>query len=347
MSQPIAITAVGMVTGVGLNAAASCAAIRCAIDNFQETRFVDGNGEWIMGCTVPLEQPWRGKTKLIKMAAIAIRECLENHGKVTIEQTPLLLCLPEKERLGRVFENDSAFFFELQQELGMTFHEQSHIISMGRVSIGIALQQAKAMIHDKGIQHVLIASTDSLLVGTTLAAFIEREYVLTSNNSDGFIPGEAGAAIIIESTHHQIKPHLICHGIGFGVEIAHIDSEEPLKAEGLTTAIKSALAEANYAMHDLDFRISDISGKQYYFKEANLALGRILRVRKEEFDIWHPADCTGETGAAIGCLMLIVIYIASQKNYSKGQHVLFHVGHDDGKRVAFITQWQTSGKING
>ena len=42
---PLAITSVGMVTGVGLSAPASCAAIRCGIDNFQDTRFMDSYGE--------------------------------------------------------------------------------------------------------------------------------------------------------------------------------------------------------------------------------------------------------------------------------------------------------------
>ena len=92
---PLAITGVGMVSGVGLSAAASCAAIRCAIDNFQETRFMDNGGEWIMGCEVPLEKPWRGKTKLIKMAAAAIRECLEGNKKIKPEYTPMLLCVSE------------------------------------------------------------------------------------------------------------------------------------------------------------------------------------------------------------------------------------------------------------
>lgn len=59
-AQPLAIQATGMVTGVGLDTASSCA----AIDNFQETRFMDAGGEWIQGCEVPLEQPWRGIRKL-------------------------------------------------------------------------------------------------------------------------------------------------------------------------------------------------------------------------------------------------------------------------------------------
>jgi 3-oxoacyl-[acyl-carrier-protein] synthase-1 len=74
-------------------------------------------------------------------------------------------------------------------------------------------------------------------------------------------------------------------GIGFGEEKAHIESEEPLRAEGMVAAIKGALAAAEMNMGDLDFRITDANGEQYAFKEASLALSRILRKRKEEFDI--------------------------------------------------------------
>lgn len=344
MSKPVAITAVGMVTGVGLDAPSSCAAIRCAIDGFQETRFMDDGGEWIMGCSVPLEEPWRGKTKLIKMAATAIQECLEQKPQLKAEDTPLLLCLPETERPGRVFEDDNAFFLELQQELGLEFHAKSRVIAMGRVSIGVAMQRAQGLIHDKTAKQVIIAGADSLLVGATLAEFMEREYVLTSQNSDGFIPGEAGSAIVIEPVYRSAEPQLVCYGLGFGAEAAHVDSEEPLRAEGLTTAIKQALGDAGIKMHDLDFRITDISGKQYYFKEATLALGRTLRARKEEFDIWHPADCVGEIGAAAGGVMAGVIKSACEKDYTKGYEVLLHTANDDGRRAALITTWRVMGE---
>ncbi|MBF3328403.1 hypothetical protein HKW68_37030, partial [Pseudomonas aeruginosa] len=74
MSQALSIVASGMVSAVGLSAPASCAAIRCALDNFQETRFIDQGGEWLLAASVPLEQPWRGRAKLLKMAARAIDE---------------------------------------------------------------------------------------------------------------------------------------------------------------------------------------------------------------------------------------------------------------------------------
>ena len=344
MSKPVSITAVGMVTGVGMDAPSSCAAIRCAIDGFQETRFMDEGGEWIMGCSVPLDEPWRGKTKLIKMAVAAIEECLEQIPQLQANETPLLLCLPETERPGRVFEDDNAFFMELQQELGLEFHPKSRVISMGRVSIGVAMQRAQGLIHEKTAKHVIIAGTDSLLVGATLTEYVEREYVLTSRNSDGFIPGEASSAIIVEPVYQSIEPQLICYGLGFGTEDAHVDSEEPLRAKGLTTAIKQALNDANTKIHDLDFRITDVSGKQYYFKEATLAIGRILRVRKSEFDIWHPADCVGAVGTAFGGIMFGVIKSACEKEYSKGSEILFHVGNDDGRRTALITTWRVTGE---
>jgi len=342
-SFPLAITGVGMVTGVGLNAPASCAAIRCAIDNFQETRFMDNGGEWIKGCEVPLEQPWRGKTKLIKMAAAAINECLANNKQIIPKDTPLFLCLSEHERKGRVIDDDNQFFLDLQTELGVEFHEQSRVIARGHVAVAVALKHARALLQERKVKQVLIAATDSLLVEPTLDHFEENDRLLTSQNSNGFIPGEAGAALVVETVHARPEPQLICHGLGFGVEKAHVDSEEPLRADGLTAAIKESLGDAGCGESILQFKITDISGEQYHFKESSLAFSRIDRTKREEFDIWHPAECIGAVGAAIGCVMIGVLKAACENDYSKGNYILAHLGNDDGKRSSLIFGWQKGG----
>ncbi|WP_428353133.1 hypothetical protein [Methyloprofundus sp.] len=337
---PIAITGTGMVTGVGLNASASCAAIRCAIDNFQETRVMDNGGEWIMGCGVPLEEPWRGKTKLIKMAAAAINECLEGNKQLKPEATPMLLCLSEQERQGRVIDDDNQFFLDLQDELGLEFHEKSRVIAKGHVAVAVALKHARSLIQDLKVKHVLIVATDSLLVGTTLAHYEEYDRLLTSNNSNGFIPGEAGAALVVEPVSARQEYQLVCVGLGFGVEEAHVYSEEPLRADGLTAAIKESLADAGHGESVLDFKITDISGEQYYFKEASLAFSRIDRTKRTEFDIWHPADCVGDVGSVLGVVMIAVLKTSCEKSYTKGNHILTHLGNDDGKRSSMIFFWQ-------
>ena len=344
---PLAITGTGMVTGVGLNAPASCAAIRCAIDNFQETRFMDNGGEWIMGCEVPLEEPWRGQTKLIKMATAAIRECLEGNQQIKPEATPLLLCLSEHERKGRVIDDDNQFFLDLQDELGVAFHEKSRVIAKGHVAVAVALKHARNLIQELKVKHVLIAATDSLLVGATLAHYEEHERLLTSNNSNGFIPGEAGAALVVEPVTAGQEGQLVCVGLGVGIEESHVYSEEPLRADGLVAAIRESLGDADCEMGDLDFRITDLSGEQYYFKEASLAVLKTLRKRKQEFGIWHPADCIGEIGSVLAAVMLTVMKVACEKEYSKGNKVLAHLGNDDGKRSAMILFWHKESSRNG
>jgi 3-oxoacyl-[acyl-carrier-protein] synthase I len=339
-SPPVAIVSSGLVTSVGLSAPAACAAIRAGITNHTETRFMGSDGEWIMGAQVPLEKPWRGRTKLVKMAAMAIQEALAPLDDIQPESLPLILCVAEHERPGRLEGLDNALFGELETELGMRFHSvASAVIPQGRASVPLALAQARKLMADQLMLRVLIVATDSLLVGPTLAAFGERERLLTARNSNGFIPGEGAGAMLVSAVWNKTEPQLLCVGVGRGSERAHVNSDDPLRADGLTDAIKNALADAGCGMGDLDFRITDNSGEQYYFKEAALALSRTLRVRKEEFDIWHPADCIGEVGAAIGPVILAKALAACQKVYTRGRNILVHAGNDAGRRAAAILRY--------
>lgn len=332
--QPIAIKNTGLVTSVGLSAPASCAAIRAKISNPTETRFIDSGGEWIMAHQVPLEKPWRGLAKLIKMAAMVITECLEGIAREQWASIPLLLCVAEPERPGRLDGLDDQLFLEIQQELDTHFAPESAIVAHGRVSVIIALAQARKLIHDNRFSLVIIAAADSLLTWPTLSVYEREDRLLTARNSNGFMPGEAGGALLVGRPDH--KGGLICEGVGFAMEKAHIDSGEPLRGDGLAAAIKGALSEAGLEMHDLDYRITDLSGEQYYFKEAALALSRILRVRKEEFDIWHPAESIGESGAVAGLAILAVADAACAKAYTAGPRILAHMANDAGQRASAI-----------
>lgn len=337
-AQPIAIKNTGLVTSVGLSAPASCAAIRAKISNPTETRFIDSGGEWIMAHQVPLEKPWRGRAKLAKMAAMAITESLEGISREEWPGIPLLLCVAEQGRPGRLEGLDDQLFLDIQQELDARFAPQSATVAHGRVSVAIALAQARKLIHESNAPHVIIAAADSLLTWPTLSVYEREERLLTARNSNGFMPGEGGGALLVGPSGGNGE--LVCSGIGSGVEQAHIDSGAPLRAEGLTAAIKGALTDAGCEMHDLDYRITDLSGEQYYFKEAALALSRTLRKRKEEFDIWHPAECIGESGAAAGLAVLAAASAACRKAYSGGPNILAHMANDSGQRAAFVLQFR-------
>ena len=81
-----------------------------------------------------------------------------------------------------------------------------------------------------------------------------------------------------------------------------------------------------------------MNGEQYRFREAALAITRLLRDRKVLFSLWHPADCIGEVGAATLPAMLAMLFNGAQKDYLPGPMFLGHLGNDDGKRAALVTQ---------
>lgn len=334
--QPLSILASGMVTAVGLNAPSSCAAIRCAIDNFSETRFMDSGGEWIMGAQVMLEQPWRGLPKLVHMAVPAVRECLAHIGDVNPEMVPLLLCVAEHDRPGRLQGLDDQLFRNIQTELGVHFHLNSGVLARGRVAGALAMLEARRLIYEGNAPFCIVAGTDSFLVAGSLRSYEERDRLHTGKNSNGFIPGEAGAAVLVGRPGRTRGPELLCLGFGFGHETATIDSEEPLRADGLVTAFGAAFTEAGCTIGDVDFRITDSNGEQYWFKEGALAVTRTLRTRKEQFEIWHPADCIGETGAAAALSAFGVALASTRKRYAPGNTALCHFGSDDGERIALV-----------
>jgi 3-oxoacyl-[acyl-carrier-protein] synthase-1 len=333
-AQPIAIVHAGMVTSVGLSAPATCAAIRAGLTHHTDTRFHDAGGDWIAGAQVALDQPWRGREKLAQMLFMAIDECLTGVSVPLPAKLPVLLCVAEKQRVGRLDGLDDALLPEVMARLGVDWHpDWSGVIAYGRVAAAVALTRARELLYDRSASHVLIAAVDSLLLAKTLKSLESDERLLSERNTNGFVPGEAAGALLV-SRHGGPEPHVICTGLGFSEERSSIGSDAPLRGDGLTTAINNALADAGCQMHDLDFRITDNSGEQYYFKEAALALTRAMKVRKAEFDIWHPADCVGETGAAIGTIAFGVALAASRKSYAPGPNILFHSGNDAGQRAA-------------
>jgi 3-oxoacyl-[acyl-carrier-protein] synthase I len=336
MTRPAGVLAIGMVTGVGLSAPASCAAMRCGINHFEETSFIDRLGAWIVGSEVQLEKPFRGLSKLTKMATLAIAECLEAlPAKARRDASvPLFLCVAEEDRPGRLVGLGGPLLFDIERELDARFHPESMIIAQGRVGSAVALFRAQKLIHERMHRHVLLVGVDSYLTGPTLAALEQRDRLLTERNSDGFIPGEAAAAVLLGPVDESTR--VISHVPGFARESATYNSEKPLRGDGMMQAVRTALKDAGIGLQDVDYRVSDLSGEQYRFKEVALATARILRERKVDFGIWHPADCVGEIGAAALPVILGVYYYAAHKRYLPGPTFLAHLSNDDDKRAALV-----------
>lgn len=335
--MPFEVTAAGMVTPVGFDAPSSCAAMRVAIDAFRETRFMF-DGDWLRGAMVNYDTGVQGRGKLVAMARDALDEALAKAPPPAMAPDTLLLaCLPELGRPGRLPGLDETFFVEVRSGLA---HHQRLLPQMRRYDAGSkgafdALAEAQKLLDARRVAHCVILGVDSFHSAETLEFFHGQRRLVTAANGDGFLPGEAAAAVVCSSTT-STNGALQCLGLGQGREPATLDSDLALKADGLVQAYRAAFQAARSSFEHIDYRLSDLTGELYAFKDAALALARTMRVRKDAMDLWHPTDCVGRVGAASVPLVLGVALAAAMKRYAPGPGVLCHFSEDDGWRGAAV-----------
>jgi 3-oxoacyl-[acyl-carrier-protein] synthase I len=335
VKKPLQIVGSGLVTSVGLSTAAAAAAIRAGVSNAQLTRFMDWGGEWISAHVVPIEAP-NPRAKLHRMAVTAIDECLASGARETHKRTALVLCLPEPSRPNSGDEFGESAVTELSTALGTDWSPHSCAVAVGRVGGFVGFDRARTLLYDGNADAVVVAGVDSYVNWPALSHFENRYRLLTSRNSDGFLAGEAAAAVMV--TRPAAGTALRCEGLGFAEESATIDAGLPLRADGLVEAIRAAARDADCRPQDFDLRISGLSGEQYYFKEAALAMSRLIREPVSEAELWHPADCVGEVGAAAGPLAVSIAATACAKGYAMATRILCHLSNDGPERsAAFLT----------
>jgi 3-oxoacyl-[acyl-carrier-protein] synthase-1 len=180
---------------------------------------------------------------------------------------------------------------------------------------------------------------DSVLDQKLAEAYIEDNRLMTKSNSNGFFPGEAGCAILVGSSGGGWEGELRVLGLGFADEPATISSTEPLRGEGQIQACRHALEDAGVGMHEIAYRNTDLNGEHYKFKEAMFAQNRLLRRRVEKQDIWHPAECVGEIGAAQVACVLGMSFYAGRKEFAPGPLVLCHFSGDGPERAACVADF--------
>ena len=337
-AQPLAIHGTGLMTAVGSDAVSCGAAFRVKVTNPTPTRFIDSAGDWIMAHQVGVAGQRPGLAKLACMAATVIDEALAGVVSSDRPGIPLLLCVAERQRPGRLEGLDDRLFEEIRMLLSERFSQHSAVVAQGRVGVAVALARARQLLQAGVADRILIAAVDSLLCWQTLMHYDRADRLLRQDNSNGFIPGEGAGAVLVGKPTGRTE--LLCTGLGFAHEAAHIDSERPLRADGLAAAFRAALREAGREIYDFDYRVADLSGEQYYFKEAALALSRTMMQPKDEFDLWHPAECTGEAGALAGTAIISLIDTACRKSFTRGPRIVAHMANDAGARAAVLMEQQ-------
>ena len=335
-SLPTVITSMGMACPLGLTADASCAAIRAGLDRFQELPYKDDQGEQLKGSLLTaLGATTSARRRWLPLLRYAIGDALRELRLPS--DVHLMLVLPKRpERL-------DLFVRDLADVLGAEIPtHRSHFFVGGPCAAYEAIEAARHLLAQRQTTAVMVAAADSLISGRVLLDWSRQRRLLTRDNSDGLIPGEAAAALVL--TQRAPTPLGYVLAIGFGLESGLLSNDEPLRSQGIVQAARAALADCGLDMHDIDLRLSDAAGESYSFREQALAVLRTLRTNKRSFPLARAASSLGHTGVAAGLCNLVLALNAARARRFPGRRAIAYTADDSGKRAALIlepTQMET------
>jgi 3-oxoacyl-[acyl-carrier-protein] synthase I len=340
------VHAAGLCCSVGYGLKAAACALRAGMDHFQESHFLDPTGAPLAVAMLPEHSVW-GSARFARWIELAIADCLRNAGmeaRTAAQPLPVLWLAPEP---GRTGGTDLAWhqqvFSHAMHSLGMATHPLSGVLPLGRAGISEALRQSAQWIGSGQVQQVLLVGADSLLDAATIGALLQQQRLLCPSNSDGFLPGEAAAAVLLcaeTGTSHA----LLVAGAGQGQETGRPDGSAPSRAEGLTNAMREALAQARLDLGAVEFRVSDQNGESFFAREAANAFTRVLPEGADRQATLTLADKIGEVGAAMGPAMLAWLHAlrpqASKRLPTRpGATGILHLANDDGLRAAVVVRY--------
>ncbi|PXX58253.1 3-oxoacyl-[acyl-carrier-protein] synthase-1 [Pseudomonas sp. LAMO17WK12:I10] len=342
MASSLNVSCLGLVSAVGLTPESTCAAMRAGLIGFEETPFKDDSAEPIIGAMVPIvDAGVRGKERVAELMIHALA-CLPERlpSDVFCSDAPLLLCTREAGRPGAELQGVVA---QVESRLGFSFcREGARHFPSGAVAAFESLAYARSLLDEGVTKACLVVAVDTLIDVRTLHWLDNARRLKRDGNSDGIVPGEAACVALV--TAQPVSPSFIgVQGLGFATETATVFNDDPLLGQGMAQAIRGALREADVEMHEISFRLSDVSGEAYAFEEIALAQSRLLTRTRESQDVLHPAGYVGDCGAANGLLQVAWAEQAMVRRYACGPLALAHATAPFGARAAAVLKGEHDG----
>jgi 3-oxoacyl-[acyl-carrier-protein] synthase-1 len=302
----LAVSGVGLMTPLGWNAPASCAALRAGISAFAALpEMLDPQGEPISAARLPPIEEADGESRIDRIFDAVVAEALRPFGEEETGTRPihLFVLAPERDRPG-----DGAglahWIGRARQDPRLGAAACLSVHPGGNAAGIVALRAFREVLARAPTAIGLFWSIDSLLHRETLAYLSRTGCLKGSNEPRGLVPGEAAGCIAVESAAMARRWNRDAlariEGIGVAAEPGTIDSDAPCLGEGLTAAIATALGEAGWRGTEVADVYADLTGETWRAHEWILASCRILGA----VDVVHPADCVGDVGAAAAPLLL-------------------------------------------
>lgn len=275
--------------------------------------------------------------RMLRLATLALQEL--SAGFSPPVAPPLMLSLPEK-----LSEHPdpirSGFLSHLELQSGVKIDvARSQVFRQGRAGGLLAIQRAIELLEARHAQIVYVGGVDTYLELGLLSRLNQEGRLLTGGRTDGFIPGEGAAFLMLASSEGMRRANLapMAHlfGVGVGTEEGHLYSERPHLGDGLADSIRALFEGLPPGGARIETVYAGMNGEHIWGKEWGVAYLRNQTFFREEYRMEHPAEFIGDPGAALGVLMVGLAAIALKKGYRHGPCLVW-CGSDREERAAAL-----------
>jgi 3-oxoacyl-[acyl-carrier-protein] synthase-1 len=275
--------------------------------------------------------PWLPAVdRILTLLRTAVTEAMGGTSDVARNiKLPFLIGLPEP-RPGLPADIARQLIGRIRSEFAPT------VLCTGHAAGLMAIEQGARLVAAGKARVCLVAAADSYLNPETLEWLDATGRLSSSENRNGFAPGEAAGACLLTTSAVARSCGLPIFAqvvsTATTVERIPIRSEAVCIGEGLTMAIKAAAAPLGEQRIAAIF--CDLNGERYRNEEWVYALLRVQEAFVDAHAYVSPADCWGDVGAASGLLFAALAIMAAQRGYSKGPTALLWAGSESGYRSA-------------
>ncbi|MEZ4301225.1 MAG: hypothetical protein R3B70_40195 [Polyangiaceae bacterium] len=338
----LAITSAAALTPVGDSVEQTCTSIRAGLKRFSVHAFFETSGwdpEWdrtepLIAATAPGIDPLReGPDRLVDLLLPVLADLARRAGleRKDLSETALLLALPERCPVTDTWGLEGDLALRIEARSGLSF-ARVKVSREGRPGMLSLLTEAERLFAARAVKRAIVAGADSYLTGARLAHLDRQFRIKSPRNADGFIPGEAASALLVEPAARldprKGPPLALVSALGRGEEPQPSTGDRQSTGKGLTAALRPVLAEPARAVG------CDMNGESYRAFEWGVALSRLGDRLSSLAHLSHPAICHGDIGAATGGVLIASVIAGFTRGHALSSDAVLWAAADGPLRTA-------------
>jgi 3-oxoacyl-[acyl-carrier-protein] synthase-1 len=348
----LVLTAVGGVSPVGTTIAQTCASVCAGIQRFSEHAYyscLTEDPEWdepdpLLCASAGFLDPFvDGPERLVRLFLPALTELIavSKLRRTEIAAGAFYLALPALDRATASWSLEATLVPELFGRAGLDGFRLTGVDQSGSTGMLRLIAEAERAILSGQVEYCIVGGVDSYLLEERLVCFDENRRLRSLMTVDGFVPGEAAVALLLETSEHarsrKREPFLTMDQIVMAREPNTIESDKQSTGTGLAEAVTGALALTGVSKKP-GWVLCDLNGESYRAFEWGLVTVRVGEALSDVRQVSHPADCMGDVGACSGGVLIALAAHAFQRGLQKSEEALVWASSDCGERAALTVR---------